>query len=373
MTRPTSLDIDRSVAGCRIALSVIALVAVYVDPTLPTLTRWLPLRGGPFTIDPYALAALLLHLAYSTTLYVVLVSGRVSPARLFPISTCLDVGTAAVIALVTEGATSPFYPFFVFAVLAVGLRGGLRPALRVTVISGVLYAALIVVSTPHSGNVYLMRPAYLAITGYIVGFIGQRRLDLEDELRDLEAQVQRQTIARSLHDGYAQALAGVSLRVEVCRRMLGRGDTTDAATELADLQQSVHREYDELRGYIRALIAREDDRTRPARPNDTRCDVEATFSGSTRFVEHVLLILLEGVRNIGRHANAGVGCVRARSADTGAIRVTLDDDGVGFPDDAPLPWSIVSRVGECDGVIRFDTGAGRGAHLVIDLPGIAPA
>lgn len=368
MTDSSPFDIDKSVARCRIALSLVALVAVYVDPTIPTLTQWLPLRGGPFTIDPYALAILLLHLAYSVTLYVVIVSQKVSPATLFTVATWCDVTIAAVIALVTEGATSPFYPFFVFAVLAVGLRGGLRPALRVTFVTVVLYATLIAISDPPSGNVYLMRPAYLAITGYIVGFIGQRRLELEDQLCDLEGHVQRQTIARSLHDGYAQALAGVNLRVEVCRRLLGNGQTNDALVELSELQRSVDREYDELRGYIRWLIARDDGGRRLAPSNDTRCDVEARFSGSPPLVEHVLLILLEGVRNIGRHARARGAVVSARGGDAGAIHITLDDDGVGFPADAPLPWSIASRVDECAGSIRVERSGGRGAHLVIDLP-----
>jgi signal transduction histidine kinase len=368
MSRPRPFDPDRSVAQCRIALSLVALAAVYVDPTRPTLTRWLALRGGPFALDPLALAALLTHLAYSTSLYVVLVSRRVPASRLFSVSSWMDVATAALIALVTEGATSPFYPFFIFAVLAVGLRAGLRPALRVTVIIGALYAGLVLLSAPHNENVYLMRPAYLAITGYIVGFIGQRRLDLEDELRALEAHVQRQTIARSLHDGYAQALAGVNLRAEVCRQLLQRGATRDALDELSDLQRSVNREHDELRAYIRSLIAREDGERSIAPATDTRCQVAASFTGSPRVVEHVLLILLEGVRNIGRHARARVARVGAAGADGGQIRVTLDDDGVGFAPGGALPWSIVSRVGECDGSIRLHDAGGPGAHLVIELP-----
>jgi signal transduction histidine kinase len=368
MTPSTQFDIDRSVAQCRIALSLVALVAVYVDPTTPTLTHWLPLRGGPFTLDPYALAVLLVHLAYSAALYVAILSKRVSPTMLFHVAIWGDVTIAAVIALVTEGATSPFYPFFVFAVLAVGLRGGLRPALRVTAVTVVLYATLIAVSYPRGGDAYLMRPAYLAITGYIVGFIGQRRLDLEEQLCDLEAEVQRQTIARSLHDGYAQALAGVNLRIEVCRRLLARGETAGAVEELSDLQQSVNREHDELRGYIRSLIARDDGVAHAAAPSDTRCDVEVRFQASAPLVEHVLLIMLEGVRNIRRHAGARTARLGACEDGADSIHITLDDDGVGFADDAALPWSIASRVDECDGSIRVARDAGRGAHLVIDLP-----
>src|SRR5207237_3005780 len=58
-------DIERNIAQCRVVLSIAAFVTVYVDPTRPTLTRWLPLSGGPFTLDPYAVAVLLAHVGYS--------------------------------------------------------------------------------------------------------------------------------------------------------------------------------------------------------------------------------------------------------------------------------------------------------------------
>ena len=46
---------------------------------------------------------------------------------------------------------------------------------------------------------------------------------LESRIRELESASQRERIARSLHDGYMQALAGVNLRLETCRELLRRG------------------------------------------------------------------------------------------------------------------------------------------------------
>src|SRR6184192_3404400 len=62
----TTSDLQPKVARCRLILSLIAIVAVYVDPTEPTGVPWLHLTGGKFAIDPYALAVLSLHLAYSS-------------------------------------------------------------------------------------------------------------------------------------------------------------------------------------------------------------------------------------------------------------------------------------------------------------------
>jgi signal transduction histidine kinase len=362
------IDIERNIARCRVFLSVIAIFAVYVDPTAPTLAWWIPEKGGAFTIDPSALAVMASHLAYSTTLYVALAYPLGSPRRLAAIATWADVLFGAAIALFTEGTTSPFYAFFIFAVLAVGFRSGLRQTLIVTAASVALYLSLIIVSSHDMVNFYLMRPAYLAITGYLVGYLGQQRLNLEARIRELETAEQRQVIARSLHDGYCQSLAGVNLRLETCRELLRRGRIEDAFAELTDLQTGVNREYDGLRTYIRSLA---DVDARPGalvESNDTRFAVRTDCAGPLPLVEHALQILLEGARNVARHARARAAGLDVRSEDD-KLLISIQDDGVGFPKDAEAPWSIASRVAEVGGRVRVDRRNGRGAHLQVELPG----
>jgi hypothetical protein len=163
---------------------VIAILALYVDPTEPTLTRWLPLTGGAFTVNRYWVTILVSHLAYSLTLVFLQTRPLVTPARLATISTWGDVLFAAAIALVTEGTTSPFYSFFAFAVLTAGLRSGMRAALVVTGWSVGLYVILVVVSAPTNQAFYIvMRAAYIAITGYLVGYLGQERINQEARIR----------------------------------------------------------------------------------------------------------------------------------------------------------------------------------------------
>src|SRR5439155_6799770 len=125
-------DVERNIAQCRVILSVAAFVAVYIDPTRPTLMRWMPLTGGPFTLDPHALATMLSHLAYSIAIYLVASRQTGAPRQLAIVSTWADVLFGAVIALMTEGANSPYYVFFAFAVLAAGFRAGMRLTLMVT-------------------------------------------------------------------------------------------------------------------------------------------------------------------------------------------------------------------------------------------------
>jgi len=363
VSEPRSTDIERNIAQCRVMLSVAAFVTVYIDPTRPTLMR---LAGGPFTLDPWALAVMLSHLAYSLSIF--LRVGRVgSPKRLAMVSTWADVLSGAAIALVTEGANSPFYVFFAFAVVAAGFRGGLRLALLVTVVSVVLYMSLIVLLRPEGVSFYIMRPVYLAITGYLVGYLGEQRLIVESRLRDLETATQRERIARSLHDEFVQALAGVNLRLETCRELLRRGALEKALVELTELQAGVNREHDDLRAYIRSLVDLESPRAPRMLDRRTRFSVQAQFDGSLLLAEHALQIVLEGARNVGRHARADSALINV-DANAARVRITIDDDGVGFPAGATPPWSIASRAAELGGAVRLGGGDRPGGHLEVELP-----
>src|SRR5262249_1845515 len=298
------VDSERTIARCRVILSVAALIAVYIDPTRPTLTRWLPLTGGPFMLDPLALAVMLSHLVYSLSLYLLERRRIVTASRIAVVSTWMDVFFGILIALVTEGENSPFFVFFAFAVLVAAFRAGLRLALLVTVTSALLYLGLILVSHPWGLTFYIMRPAYIAITGCLAGDLGEQRLIRETRLRAFEAATQRERIARWLHDEYVQALAGVNVRLETCRQLLERGQPHKAVRELTELQAGVNREHDELRTYIRSLVNREAAPARPPADDRTRFTVNARFDGSLSLLEHTLQIMLEGARNVALHARA---------------------------------------------------------------------
>jgi signal transduction histidine kinase len=320
-----------------------------------------------FEIDPHARMVMGSHLAYSVVLYAELEAGVVSLRRLAQVSTWVDVAFGVAIALVTEGATSPFSTFFAFAVITAGLRSGLRATLGVTAISVVLYLILILVSGPEGETRYLMRPAYIAITGYLAGYLGQQRLNQDARIRELEANSQRERIARSLHDGYAQALSGVNLRLETCRELFRRGQHDAVLTELTDLQAGVNREHDELREYIRSLLDKDATRVPDEQEDGTQFSVRTDFRGTAGFVEQVLQIMLEGTRNVRRHAHARSAVLGVGNAD-GELVVTIDDDGVGFPDPAIPPWSIASRVAELGGRLDVRRDGRPGGHLMIHLP-----
>jgi len=359
------LDIERKIARCRILLSLFALTALYMDPINPTLIHDVGFGGGPLRADAASLGVLGAHLGYSLAVLVSLGVGLV-PRGIIAITTWADVLFGAVIALFTQGASSPFYVFLAFAVIAAGVRGGFRSGMVVTAVSIWLYLSLIlVVATGRTQlHTYIMGPAYLAIVGYLVAYLGRLRLNLESKLAGVERAKERNEIARALHDGCVQTLAGTNLTLASCQELVRRGHGEEALAVLAELQASITREYDGLRTYIRELA--DHGTAPPSFEFDTRFTVHAQFGGPGALVEHVLQILLEGVRNVRRHAFARTASIEAHVAGSD-IQIHIDDDGLGFTDGAGAPWSISSRVDQLGGQLELERDQRAGAHLAIAL------
>jgi hypothetical protein len=134
-----SQDLDLNIARARLILAPATLFSIYVDVAKPDLTPWFRLTGGVLEIDRYAFVVLMLHLAYSGTV----------PVLTNP---CADWTQSCTIA----------------------------------------YLTLILSSTeagqPHG---YVMRPVYLAITRYLIGFLGQQARRCQDH-----------ALCRDRHDRY---------------------------------------------------------------------------------------------------------------------------------------------------------------------------
>lgn len=345
-------ELELAIAHARIVLSLATLVSIYVDPAI----------GGLFGIDPSILGVLVVHLLYGIGVHWI-VRRRPGDTRPALASAALDVGFAAVLSHLTEGHTSPSYAFFAFAIIAVGCRTGLRATLFVTFASVALYLFLIVFLSREARDLYVMRPAYLALTGYLIGFLGQQRARFEAQLAE------RQHIARFLHDGYVQGLAGVHLRLETARELLRRQRVDETQTELTELQTEVAREFDQVRAYIHTLADVESgEGSKPLTvERDPNVRVEMDFAATGRVVEQAFQMMLEGVRNTRRHAQAGSASIRAVARGE-RLEIAIDDDGVGFGRVNAAPWSIAARVAELGGRCSLLVDGRPGAHLVIDVP-----
>jgi signal transduction histidine kinase len=361
------IDLESNIARGRIVLSLVTLGAVFVDPTIPHLAVWMPIDAGPFAIDTHLLQILCVHLAYAGGIY--LACRRAVGVTYLPeMATVLDTVFAVVVTLFTEGPTTPSCVFFAFVIVAVGCRSDFRATAISTAICTALYLLLIAVLTPGDWHLYVMRPAYLGITGYLIGFLGQERVNFEERIRELESTAERQSIARFLHDGYAQGLAGINLRLETCRTLLQRDRPVEALGEVTELQSGVAREFDDVRAYIRSLAEVAEAPTREVAPvADPRVHLRAVLTARGSVLEQVLPIVLEGLRNTRRHGQARAATIDV-AEDVNTVRITIQDDGIGFERAATPPWSIASRVAECGGRLTIAGPDTPGAHLEIELP-----
>jgi signal transduction histidine kinase len=222
---------------------------------------------------------------------------------------------------------------------------------------------------------------------------GFETVRLQEKAEEVAVLEERARIARDLHDGFIQSLAGIDLRVEACKLLLAR-DPARVARELEELHQAVDRGYRDVRHYLSVLRAAH----RP--PDDlwTALDrLAAEFSARERLelrIEHPPLppelpppaghelaqIVREALGNAVRHGGATravvkVGCrashlylvVRDNGSGFRQTPGTVDADG--YLADAAAPWSIRERTAALGGRLRVWTQPGRGTEISLVVSG----
>lgn len=167
----------------------------------------------------------------------------------------------------------------------------------------------------------------------------------------------RLSLARDLHDGVAQSLAGVGFRLAALRQILRQGG--DPVAELDTLQSAVGQEQRNLQDMIARLRSSEDlsphgqlrdvllavlgsAERRWGIPIGLDCDCpDATFSAF--LLREVQQITGEAIANAVKHGKAGRVDLTARLADSGLELIVVNPQNVPAADDF-LPQTISERV-----------------------------
>jgi len=215
---------------------------------------------------------------------------------------------------------------------------------------------------------------------------------LQEKAEEVAVLEERARIARDLHDGFIQSLAGIDLRVEAARRMCER-DPTRVSTELADLQQVVDRGYREVRAYLKVLrgASRQSrdlesvlDRVAAEFTIRDRLQVRLTVPPGNLDLPHTTTheigqIVREALQNAVRHGEATKAVVKLRAYDS-HCSLFIRDNGRGFPQgarglrtdgavsSAAVPWSIRERAGALGAALRVRSRPGHGAEIVLRIP-----
>ncbi|HMO67316.1 MAG TPA: histidine kinase [Novosphingobium sp.] len=208
------------------------------------------------------------------------------------------------------------------------------------------------------------------------------RHEMASLIRNAESTRIRMAVARDLHDGVAQSLAGAQFRLEALRRAAETG--RDIVADLAAIQQSLAREEMVVEQLIAKLRGGEDGGLagdaagHVARTLDQTADhwgIAARFeqSGTIDPLSRLLVleiqqVVREAVANAVRHGGANeVRLVLAR--DNGKLQLDLIDNGRGVGSDRAdvVPLSIRDRAEGLGGTFAFSSRAGE-TRLSMTLP-----
>lgn len=173
--------VERVLARARAFLAIFSLVAIYFN--FAGLSHYAALTH----------VLLLLYVIHSLII-LVLLQLRQESTPAFRLSVhAVDVLWAALMSLSTEALNSPVFVFFLFVLLAAAYRWGFLETLATAGASIVLlfFETILVGSRPnHSGHLLLgefdmdrlvMRPVYLVMIGYLVGYLGEKEKQLRAE------------------------------------------------------------------------------------------------------------------------------------------------------------------------------------------------
>ncbi|HLK10485.1 MAG TPA: histidine kinase [Candidatus Binatia bacterium] len=221
------------------------------------------------------------------------------------------------------------------------------------------------------------------------GFEAVRLQAKAEEVAVLE---ERARIARDLHDGFIQSLAGIDLRVEACKLLLQR-DPGRVPRELEDLHQAVDRGYREVRHYLAVLrgsgaeahdlcatldrLAAEFSLRERLRVHLARPPADPGLPAATSY--ELTQIVREALRNAVRHGHATQAVVKLATGPA-HLYLVVRDNGSGFRDGngttdadgflvpAAAPWSIRERAATLGASLRVWSRPGRGAEVSLVVP-----
>lgn len=204
--------------------------------------------------------------------------------------------------------------------------------------------------------------------------------------RLLEAQeAERRRIARELHDDLNQSLALLAVEVDaLVRKPPSGGEFAERMAEIAaqvkDLSTAVHDLSHELHPSKLEHLGLKASVGRLCKDVSIAHDVEVTFlprsdPGAVPLGTSLCLyrIVQEALRNVVKHS----GCRHASvelTATADAIRLVVDDDGVGF-DPGPGGYngglglvSMRERLHLVGGTLRIDSSPGEGTRVEVRAP-----
>jgi len=212
-----------------------------------------------------------------------------------------------------------------------------------------------------------------ARTQVIVQQDEQRKVLLRRMLSATEDE--RRRLARELHDEIAQLLTVIQMSLH--NVAIDTPAMTQAKGLLVRTQQEVHRIIRDLRpsllddlGLPTAMKSYAEDHLM-RQGIDVRLEIEDDLPPRPEVETVIFRIFQELVTNVLRHAKAEHVSIELYRKDDSLV-LAVEDDGQGFDPDARSDRAGLTGMREraalVNGTIRFDSEAGMGTHVVVEIP-----
>lgn len=198
--------------------------------------------------------------------------------------------------------------------------------------------------------------------------------------------VERQRIAREMHDSIAQTLFYLTVRLREVDDMMLAGENEEAHAELQMARSEIKDAYHRVRAVIADLKqqAELEDFGKAVHRTATElaerlgvqvtCEVAGPITLPLSSRQHVLAIIQEALVNTHRHGQARCATVRLKTVGRETV-IEVSDEGVGFepgaiPQEGRYGLTIMEeRAQMAGGWLDLDSVPGRGTRVTVYLPG----
>jgi signal transduction histidine kinase len=212
----------------------------------------------------------------------------------------------------------------------------------------------------------------------------------EQELLTMRAVMQeRERLSRELHDGVAQLVADVLLRMDTIQELVGANRQREAKVELERLRgvaDEIYKDIEESiaglrtnviqRGLVRALRDYLDQFEERYQILTSLQADDAANQLSPLASLQVFRLVQEALTNVRKHAGAREATVSLTTNGTGQLLVTIADDGQGFvpgsqANGTTRPLGLTSmreRVASLGGTFLVESQPGTGTRVIATIP-----
>lgn len=202
---------------------------------------------------------------------------------------------------------------------------------------------------------------------------------------------ERERLSRELHDGLAQLVAYMLVRLDTVVDLLAAQREAEALKELSRLRTVADDLYADIRESIAALRTRLSERGLPATLRDylaafeERHDIPVDLRDGDLAADIVplagyqlLRIVQESLANVRKHAQATHAWVAFVRPQPGWLALTIGDDGRGFDpsnasDRASLGLTTMrERAESLGGRATVESAPGQGTRVIVTFPTVPP-